>query len=130
MRKELEQELANRWPRWFDMEGDPRETAMYRGFEHGDGWFDLVWRLCEQMEEVVDEGERPFKILQVKEKFGGLRVYTNSLNEAIFTLVDTAELESLHICEVCGQSGTRRDGRRIQTRCDEHTRDCSIPDAP
>jgi hypothetical protein len=121
MRKELEQEFANRWPKWFvDLYGDPHDTCMSRGFQHRDGWFDLVWRLCEQIEAVVDELEEPFKVEQVKEKFGGLRFYTNSGNKAIFTLIKTAEDESFHICEVCGQQGTRRDGAWIQTLCDVH----------
>lgn len=45
------------------------------------------------------------KVEQVKEKFGGLRFYMNSRNQAIFTFVRTAEEESFHICEVCGQAG-------------------------
>jgi hypothetical protein len=46
MRKELEQHLVERWPTWFHTKGDIRCTAMPRGFEHGDGWFDILWRLC------------------------------------------------------------------------------------
>jgi hypothetical protein len=61
MRKELELKMASRWPGWFDLNGDPRRTLMRFGFAHGDGWFDLVWRLCEQIEEVVDKAQ-PFEI--------------------------------------------------------------------
>jgi hypothetical protein len=44
MRKELEQNFATRWPEWFvDLYGDPSETCLSHGFEHRDGWFDLVW---------------------------------------------------------------------------------------
>jgi hypothetical protein len=82
MRKELEQKLVERWPTWFDTGGgDVRRTAMPRGFLHGDGWFDLIWRLCEDLEPLVAEFEvatgRTFEILQVKEKFGGLRIHVN-----------------------------------------------------
>jgi hypothetical protein len=117
MRKDLEQKLANRWPNWFDLDGDPHQTCMSRGFQHGDGWFNLVSRLCEQIEEVVDEQEQPFKVEQVKEKFGGLRFYTNSLNNAIFTLVQTSELESFRICEVCGKgdvAGRQKDSNKVR----------------
>lgn len=45
---------------------------MGRGFEHGDGWFDLVWRLCEDLEPLVARLEKEtgqqFQVLQVKEK--------------------------------------------------------------
>ena len=49
MRKELEQRLRERWPAWFNLEGKPRLTLMPFGFKHGDGWFDLVWTLCERL---------------------------------------------------------------------------------
>jgi hypothetical protein len=75
MRKDLEQKFQERWPEWFrDLYGDVTQTCLHFGFQHRDGWFDLVWRLCEQIEKVVGEGT-PFKVAQVKEKFGGLRFY-------------------------------------------------------
>ena len=55
MRKELEQKLVERWPKWFDTGGDIRYTAMPRGFVHDDGWFDLLWRLCGDLEPLVAE---------------------------------------------------------------------------
>ena len=51
MRKELEQKLFERWPTWFNPKGDFRLTAMTRGFEHDDGWFDILWRLCEDVRQ-------------------------------------------------------------------------------
>src|SRR6202046_291071 len=81
MRKELERRLVERWPTWFDTAGDIRNTAMPRGFEHDDGWFYILWRLCEDLEPLVAEFEKAsgikFEVLQVKEKFGGLRFYVN-----------------------------------------------------
>jgi hypothetical protein len=56
MRKELELKIADRWPSWFDLNSDPRRTSMCFGFAHGDGWFGLVWQLCEQIEQVIDQG--------------------------------------------------------------------------
>ena len=51
MREESEQRLVEQWPKWFNTKGDIRYTAMPRGFEHDDGWFDILvetwnlWRL-------------------------------------------------------------------------------------
>ncbi len=74
MRKELEQRLVERWTRWFNVGGDFRHTSMPRGFTHADGWFDILWRLCEDLEPLVakfeQESGRQFEVLQVKEKFG------------------------------------------------------------
>jgi hypothetical protein len=74
MRKELEEKLARRWPSWFGLAGDPVSNPMARGFQHGDGWFSVLWRLCLDLEPLVAEleketGER-FEVLQVKQKLG------------------------------------------------------------
>jgi hypothetical protein len=128
MNKALEQKMVERWPTWFNTEGDIgdiKDTAMARGFEHGDGWLDILWRLCVDLEPLVTEMERAggpkFEVLQVKEKFGGLRFYVNSRrNEAIRQRIGIAADESFHTCEVCGQPGTLREDRWIKTLCDEH----------
>jgi hypothetical protein len=124
MKRELEQRLCERWPTWFNLEGAPRPRLMPFGFEHGDGWFDLVWTLCERLETVVAAVEtdtgRSFHVLQVKEKFGGLRFYPNYSNDAISALIEAAGIESIHTCEVCGGPGRRRGTSWVETRCDEH----------
>jgi hypothetical protein len=82
MREELEQRLFEHWPTWFNPKGDIRYTAMPWGFCNDDGWFDILWRLCEDLEPLVAEFEQSsglqFEVLQVKEKFGGLRIYVNN----------------------------------------------------
>src|ERR1700735_3027264 len=101
MRKELEQRLVERWPRWFNTGGDIRCTAMSRGFEHGDGWVDILWRLCEGLGPLGVKFEQAsgsqFEVLQVKEKFGGLRFYVNCRKEeAIRQRIGAAAQESFH----------------------------------
>jgi hypothetical protein len=124
MRKELEQKLFERWPTWFNPEGDFRLTAMTRGFEHDDGWFNIIWRLCEDLESLVAEleqaGGQKFEVLQAKEKLGGLRFYVNHKNDAIRQRILTAQEESFHTCEVCGLPGQPRESDWIKTLCDEH----------
>jgi hypothetical protein len=123
MRRELEQRLVECWPSWFKVTGDPRETRMGDRFAHGDGWFDIVWRLCKDLEPLVAEVEkagRRFEVLQVKQKFGGLRFYVNHGTDAIRNLIEAAQLESVRTCELCGQTGSRRDGDWIPAVCDEH----------
>ena len=129
MRKELEQKFVERWPTWFKIGDDHRHTLMPYGFEFGDGWFDIVWRLCEGLEPLVAEDElntgEPFKVFQVKEKFGGLTFYTNKYSfdkssDAILQLIAAAEQQSLVTCDVCGQPGTTQGKGWIRTRCEEH----------
>lgn len=63
---------------------------------------------------------RQFEVLQVKEKFGGLRVHVKDGNDAIRRRIEAAIQESFHTCEVCGQSGKLREDGLIKTLCDEH----------
>ena len=126
MRDELQQRLVERWPTWFNIRGDPCHTSMHFGFQHDDGWFDLLWRLCERLEPIVAVAEKEtgqsFEVFQVKQKFGGLRFNPNYSNDDISTLVEAAKAESFQTCEVCGQPGESRGGSSIQTLCELHGR--------
>jgi len=127
MNNELQQRFLERWPAWFDTKGDIRKTLMSSGFCHGDGWFDILWRLLEDLEPLV--GGRQFQVLQVKEKFGGLRVYVSSTTDEIQTRIESAEQESLGTCEICGRPGRRHEAGWIKTLCDEHASARSLDDA-
>ena len=89
-----------------------------------DGWFDLLCRLCRDLEPLVTEFERAtgcqFEVLQVKEKFGGLRVHVNDKNDAIRQRIEIAQHESCRTCEICGQPGKLHEDSWIKTVCDEH----------
>jgi len=121
MRKELEGKLVRRWPSWFDMNGDPRHTLMSFGFQHRDGWFGLLWRLCERLEPLVAECEREtgerFEVIEVKQKLGGLRFHTSHRTKAIRKCIEAAQAESFDTCEICGLVGksleTPSTGHRI-----------------
>jgi hypothetical protein len=121
MTKELEQRLFERWPSWFKVTGDLSHTLTPLGFQHDDGWFRLVWRLCEDLEPLVAKAEkeirRSFEVLQVKEKFGTLRFYVSHHTDEIDQRINSAQEESSRTCEVCGQSGSLVD---LKTRCDKH----------
>jgi hypothetical protein len=123
MRSELDQKLVERWHSWFNVTGDQRENRMADGFAHGDGWFNIDWKLCEDLEPLIEEAEKvtghPFEVLQVKQKLGGLRVYVNHSTKVIRNRIEAAQLESLRTCEVCGQPGKLRDDC-IRTVCDKH----------
>ncbi len=73
--------------------------------------------------EIEDLGGR---ITQVKEKFGGLRIYyTTSMIEPetydkINLIVDSVEKDCNKICEECGRPGQLRSiGGWYKTRCEE-----------
>jgi hypothetical protein len=125
MRKELEQKLVKRFPTWFNVNGDVRHTLMPFGFQCGDGWFEILWRLCLNLEPTVAEleketGER-FEVVRVKQKIGTLRFYVSHHADPIDELIAEAQEESSRTCEVCGQPGRQREiGGGVRTVCDEH----------
>lgn len=74
-------------------------------FEHGDGWYDILYNLFEKIEKELHYSlDDEFCILQVKEKFGTLNVYTSMIpnGSSIFDYIYEAEQESKFTCEICG----------------------------
>lgn len=95
--------------------------------ECGDGWFDLLDELCARIQAAVDAGAEQPRVLQVKEKFVGLRFYVRGADGQMETWIDEAEARSCVTCEVCGASGVLRRSRDgwLGTRCDAHAGDHS-----
>lgn len=96
--------------------------------ECGDGWFDLIERLCAVLQNEADNaayrlsGEEKEAVqpiaAQVKEKFGGLRFYIYGGNEEMRGAIRMAEAMSFKICESCGVPGHKQPGGWIRTLCD------------
>ena len=84
----------------------------------GAGWAPLVNRVFDKLETIKGN----VKIIQVKEKYGGLRVYTDYSNEELDKVIYDAEHESLEMCEQCGQPGKLRGKSWYYTSCDEHVK--------
>lgn len=64
------------------------------------------------------------KLLQVKEKFGELRIYIDSGTDTMYDILDEAERKSLEICEVCGEAGELRTDRSwFKTLCEKHNKE-------
>lgn len=82
----------------------------------GPGWHTLAIQAIDEIEK-----NRGW-IVQVKEKFGGIRIYTQGGDlEAIDTIVRAAEEKSQQTCEECGKPGTIMDvGGWYKTRCEDH----------
>lgn len=119
MNKDLEKQLIDEFPKFFkDMYGDPMKTCMAWGCAHGDGWFKLLRSTCKKIAKLDEEGT--FCFAQIKEKFGGLRLYYDGGNEKIAKVVQKAEDESYNICEHCGtKTGVTSEGSWILTLCNK-----------
>ena len=119
MRKELEDTLAQNYSFF---------TPLDRGFgrcEHSDGWYTILERLLYQLTHLDLPPE--FRIVQVKEKFGGLCVHvggtdgmSHELFYQVYRLLGAAEDESYRTCERCGKPATLNslnNGGRVRTLC-------------
>jgi len=83
----------------------------------GDGWLKLIDPLIEEC------NKRGVHIAQIKEKFGTLRFYIHGGDEELYNLIDKAEMESAHICEVCGDPGEFTSYGWIKTLCPLHAKE-------
>lgn len=139
MREDLKKELYEKYPSIFSNKDKSKtESCMYWGIETGDGWYPIISNLCWMIaqHERNKEGTKkylsktnpqklaelpeyhPVKFDQVKEKFGGLRIYFSGGDEYIRGLVGMAEATSYNICEICGNKGKPNKVGWISTLCE------------
>lgn len=103
MNIKLENYFLNRFNKFF-IEPLSKEVAC------SNGWFFLLNWLCEEIEKRVEqvnenksEDEKiSFEFLQIKEKFGKLRIYYKTEDEVISHYITMAESISGYICEETG----------------------------
>lgn len=123
MKVELAEKLREQFPQIFvDLWGEPHKTCMSFGVETGDGWYDLIYKLCQDI-MALNPGP-DFKAEQIKSKFGGLRFYISGSygesSDKIYDLIVKAENDSYNICETCGSSdGVKSEGSWIRTLCEK-----------
>ncbi len=96
---------------------DVMRERLGQAAEIGRGWYPLVAAFDEMCREAGHPVER---YLQIKQKFGGARIYHRG-DEYSHDLELTAGWLSLSICEVCGRPGQRsNEAGWLATRCDQH----------
>jgi hypothetical protein len=141
MNSELQNKLYEKYPQLFvNKDKTPMQSPMSFGIECGEGWYDILSSLCwmiKQHEENIAErvkirnkfgtqndGEdldySPVHFDQIKEKYGGLRVYFSGGDKYIEGLVSMAEAMSYKICDVCGNKGEANKKGWISTHCEAH----------
>lgn len=124
----------------------PQYHSIGFGFECDDGWYDLIDELCSRI--TAHDKEGTVVAVQIKEKFGGLRFYTEGTlvidvlgqgrfdmgdeSQSIQDLIHEYENRSYSICEVCGQPGRLccTTGRWYKTVCKDHRTIQVWPDSP
>lgn len=120
--------------------------SQFGGFCVGEGWFNIIDRLCgmiyHQVKQHNEDVEYRFqklapgegvpdgddytkwdmpKIRQVKEKFGTLRFYMDTNIKRFRHYVDFAEAMSAVTCDECGAPGVIRNSTGwVHVMCDKH----------
>lgn len=122
MTNELENKLTEKYPNLFrGRHLSIQENLMPFGCECGDGWFKILDSMCrslqKQLDKDKDKGSDEFMFMQIKEKYGTLRVYANGYNDAVDKIIHRACKKSHVTCEDCGKPGKYRDDGWCYTRC-------------
>ena len=133
MNIELDKLLCEKYPKMMVNRYKPMtETCMCWGFDCGDGWFNILDQLMNNIQHHIDwkqeqkekfgrgEGCPQVTLDQVKEKFGTLRFYYTGGDATIDGMVRMAEAMTGVTCEACGKPGTTEGPGWIRTLCEEH----------
>lgn len=68
----------------------------------GDGWLPII----DELDNAIRKVKESYRVAQIKQKFGGLRVYTDSDEVAVIAeLIRAAEVKAQVTCEECGNLG-------------------------
>jgi hypothetical protein len=88
------------------------KTPLGWGFTCGPGWHPILDRLFSDIQKIAQEDVLlKLEVQQVKEKFGGLRVYVRGGNGRIQDRIAQAEEEAAKTCEGCGGPSPGVNGR-------------------
>lgn len=127
MNLELQKKLAEKYPSLFqDRKVDPAGMSSFDAFgiECGTGWYDLldsVFLTLVMYEKHNNKAKyENIKLLQIKEKFGTLRIYYSGGDDFVDGITALAENMSIKICEECGKKGKMYSDGWITVRCTKH----------
>lgn len=117
--KKFAQKLFKEFPELFRHKDNQMESLMSFGVETSKGWHDIIYNLTRMVSEYSKAKKLDIEVVQVKEKFGGLRYYIHGGDEYIYNLISKAEDETFKICEKCGKPGKLRTKGWYYTLCNK-----------
>jgi len=93
------------------------------------GWWDLVEVALRSLEAIAvtqrAAGASAVVVLEMKEKYGSLRIDTSRVTPAITAIIDRAEAQSLQTCSRCARPGhLRNQDAWMVTLCDLCASEC------
>lgn len=119
MNSQLDKVLCTKYPSLLLEHSKQKHNLFF--FECGDGWFDIINAALGLIKKRSTTNNLRVTIVQVKEKFGTLRIYCSNGDEHTTTVTDIAELMSELTCELCGDKGSISATMGWnQSRCEIH----------
>lgn len=107
MNQENTKKLVERFPVLYQEFHDPMSTTcMCWGFDHGDGWFDIIWELSLAIEDEIGYTARQKKLFLLKKK------YSRKWNDFIYKLSPPVQDET----ELVGKGSKEEPYRRVVTK--------------
>jgi hypothetical protein len=91
-----------------DPDPELKRNLMEFGWECNSGWYPLIRECMEELKKEAEKENLDTELLQVKEKFGTLRVYLSSESDDMFGIIQYYETLSSHLCELCGEFYTAK----------------------
>lgn len=111
--------------------------------ECNEGWHPIIDDLSKEVSEIAKKfpainGENRINVVQIKEKFGGLRYYVDYYSmsdddiQQIEYVIRNAEMKTFIICEDCGGNGEKVSPRRywMKTLCPNCQNKYDMGDTP
>lgn len=120
MNPDLCRRLVADHPALFALATDPNERIADMPAECRDGWYDLLDALCRDLEMLIRDGAPQVRFWLIKQKFGRLKISARGGDETTKDRIRRAELDSLSVCEFCGQPGVLTDTNGLSVACSEH----------
>lgn len=91
------------------------------GFECQDGWYDILNIALSLVSARCDISDcEQVTVNEVKEKFGGLRIYYRGGDDFVHGVFNFAEAISVNVCAICGSRVGNRRMHYHHPRCDLH----------
>lgn len=99
-------------------------------FECDSGWYAIINDALQEINHIATHKAPPgsVEVTQIKEKFGGLRIYTkvdetldnyDEIKEDLWNITHRAEQKSFKVCEITGEPGKCREvGQAYKTISD------------
>jgi hypothetical protein len=87
-----------------------------------EGWMQLFLQACEDIREPLEKAcdLEKFRFLQVKEKYGQMRLYHTGAITEVCDIIDKYEFLSEQVCSECGKPAVAMTRGWICPYCEEH----------